>query len=439
MANVLIISGSYFPYATANAVCVKKFEVVLKSHGHKVIYCNRKHDLYEPDYHIYEGTELYTVGKNSDLFFQTIQKLNGLSLPNNMQGCFALSNRIFRILMKLRNIGKNKSRLRETASDFYINQYAERIASIIEKENIDVIMSVSMPFDSHKAALKAINKLKSEQKKTPKWIAYCIDAYSNNEGTREQEKRIKEIEEVFIFEQCDRVIFLEPLKKDYETDIFNTVKDKFCFLPLPTFEIAFIDNDPALVKQNNEHNAKIKCIYAGTLYDGFRNIDGLIRLMTSLKSDNIEFHFYGKIYPKTQQKLSGVISTSSNNIFIHGLVSYDEILREITHADVFINLANDNETQIPSKIFEGISNKKPMINIYSNPKDIGTQYLLKYPLACNICVRDMHDDTITNVKTWLENSRNLTISNEQLSLIYRDVLSEKVKTSFYDIFEDVIS
>ena len=84
--------------------------------------------------------------------------------------------------MKLRNIGKNKSRLRETASDFYINQYAERIASIIENENIDVIMSVSMPFDSHKAALKAINKLKSEQKKTPKWIAYCIDAYWSKAG-----------------------------------------------------------------------------------------------------------------------------------------------------------------------------------------------------------------------------------------------------------------
>lgn len=434
MANVLIISGSYFPYATANAVCVKKFEDVLKSHGHKVIYCNRKHDLYEPDYHIYEGTELYTVGKNSDLFFQTIHKLNGLSLPNNMQGCFALSNRIFRILMKLRNIGKNKSRLRETASDFYINQYAGRIASIIEKENIDVIMSVSMPFDSHKAALKAINKLKSEQKKTPKWIAYCIDAYWSKAGIPKIDIPQKKQEEKEVFTSCDMILLLDTLLNDFASKDFDYCRSKFKPLPLPLFDL----------KQEKTYNdgikydsTKLNFVYTGTIYDKYSNVDALAEIIRNLPASSI-FHLMGKIYPTSLAVLEELSRDYNGRILMLGRRSYDYAKGSMQKADILINLANDNANQIPSKIFEYIACCKPILNIYKCADDVGTKYLKQYPLAFNFNVQDM-DNELIRLSVWLKSISRQAVSFERIESIYKDILTPTVINNFYNLIKPILS
>ena len=193
MAKILIISGSYFPYATANAVCMKKFEDTLREQGHKIIYCNRKHDLYEPDFHVVDGTEIYTVGKNSDLFFQTVERLRGLPLPNGMQQAFQWAMKGFQVLMKLKNLGKGKSQIRSVARDEYLSSYAKKIQELIEKENIDLIISVSMPFDSHCAVLRALKDWRTA--KRPKWLAYCIDAYWSKAGVATAEIPLMKAEE----------------------------------------------------------------------------------------------------------------------------------------------------------------------------------------------------------------------------------------------------
>lgn len=435
MATILFVSGSYFPYATANAVCVKKFEDELRENGHRVIYCNRKHDLYEPDYHYYEGTELYTVGKNSDLFFQTFQQLGQLSLPNHMQGCFSLSCKAFRMFMKLRNFGKNSANLRDEASELYIEQYSDKIVSIIQLENVDLVMSVSMPFDSHKAVLKSMQKLKDKNSRQPKWIAYCIDAYWSKAGINQAEVPKKKVEEIAVFKACDMILLLETIANDFSSKEFDFCRSKIQQLPLPLFDLKFD-------KQYNEGISytavQPNYLFAGTIYDDYSNVDALAAIIRNLCDKPSIFHIMGKIYPKSLSILEELQEEYPEKLIIYGRQSYDYAKGSMLRADILVNLANDNSNQIPSKIFEYIACRKPIINIYRNPDDIGAKYLQKYPLAFNFNANKMVD-MINELSEWLLFISSKTVSFEELRNIYKDILTETVTNKFYNLVKPYLS
>lgn len=435
MATILFVSGSYFPYATANAVCVKKFEDVLREKGHRVIYCNRKHDLYEPDYHCYEGTELYTVGKNSDLFFQTFQRLGQLTLPNHMQGCFSLSYKAFRMFMKFRNFGKSSADLRKEASELYLDQYSDRIVSIIEQEDVDMVMSVSMPFDSHKAVLKAIHKLKNQNLRQPKWIAYCIDAYWSKAGINQAEAPQKKAEENAIFKACDMILLLETIANDFSSTEFDFCRSKMQQLPLPLFDLKpdkeYKDGISYTVDQLNY-------LFAGTIYDDYSNVDALAAVMRKFSDTPSIFHIMGKIYPKSLNILEELQEEYPEKLIIYGRQPYDYAKGSMQRADVLVNLANDNSNQIPSKIFEYIACRKPIINIYRNPDDIGAKYLQKYPLAFNFNVNEM-EGMIKELSKWLLSVSSMTVSFEELKEIYKDILTETVTNNYYNLVKPYLS
>ncbi|MCM1139497.1 MAG: hypothetical protein NC453_13080 [Muribaculum sp.] len=431
MANVLIVSGSYFPNATANAVCVKRYEDILKRNGHHVFYCNRKHDLFEPDFHIYEGTELHTVGKNSDIFYQTYEKLCRLDLPNGMRFCANASYHIFRMLMKLINFGRNSGSLRKSAINHYLDKYSDRIVSLVETENVDVIMSVSMPFMSHLAVLQAMRKLDIKNISRPKWIAYSIDAYWSKAGINPKDIPAMKTEENDIFRECDLVLFLDTIKKDYSGKDYDIYRNKMLSLPLPTFDI-----------QNNEQyqggfspvDDKLNFLFTGTIYDDFSNIESLDSILRKSSTSTSAIHFMGKIYPKSLKLLEQLANDRPNQIFIYGRKSYDFAKASMQKADILINLANDNSNQIPSKIFEYIACRKPILNIYKLSNDVGTEYLKKYPLAFNFNVNDM-DNELVRLNQWLETVKVKSVSYDELRDIYKDILTDTVTADFYKHME----
>lgn len=435
MATILFVSGSYFPYATANAVCAKKFEDVLRENGHRVVYCNRKHDLYEPDYHCYEGTELYTVGKNSDLFFQTFQRLGQLELPNRMQRCFSLSYKVFRMFMKLKNFGKSSADLRNEASELYIEQYSDRIVSIIERDNVDLVMSVSMPFDSHKAVLKAMQKLEARNLNKPKWIAYCIDAYWSKAGINQVEVPRKKEEENAVFKASDMILLLETIANDFSSKEFDFCRNKMEQLPLPLFDLK---PDKQYKDGISYTENQLNCLFAGTIYDDYSNVDALAEVIRNISDTPSVFHIMGKIYPKSLNILEELKEQYPEKLIIYGRQSYDYAKGSMQRADVLVNLANDNSNQIPSKIFEYIACRKPIINIYRNSDDIGAKYLQKYPLAFNFNVNEM-EGMIKELTRWLSSVSSMTVSFEELTDIYKDILTETVTNKYYNLVNPYLS
>lgn len=438
MSNVLVVSGSYFPYATANAVCMKKFEDALKNNGHTVIYCNRKHDLYEPDFHYEHGTYIYTVGKNSDLFFQTIENLKKIKLPNKMHESFELSMKGYRLLQKIKNLGKSKEYLRKKAREEYLISYSTKIREIILEWKIDLVISVSMPFDSHYAVLMAMQSLKnSYSQRAPKWIAYCIDAYWSKAGILQKDIPVMKKEELEIFNACDRILFLDTIENDYIGNEFNELRNKFISLPLPLFDLK--------VKQENYFNegfirkdGVVEVVYTGTVYDDYRNADACIGVAESFAEEKVRFHFLGKIYPKSLSLFNELKYKIPEQIEIYGKQPYPYAKGSMQNADILLNLANDNANQIPSKIFEYMMTLKPILNIYRMDNDVGTDYLKKYPLAFNFDCKENFHEQINALKKWLENIKERSTSIEELDGIFHDVTSSVVCDKFIELVKQLL-
>lgn len=431
MANILFVSGSYYPHATANAVCAKKLEDKLREKGHRIIYCNRKHDIYEDDHYFYNDTVLYTVGKNSDLFYQTIQKLQSLELPNKMGICFKAAFSFFRLLYRLINITKNTVQLRDSASDSYICMYVERIQDLIEKHNIDLVISVSMPFSSHAAVKKA---LAGNLAKKPYWIAYSIDAYWSKAVVAESERPFLKEEERQIFEVCDSILFLDTIENDYKESYYDSYRHKMSSLPLPLFDISSIPryNEGITVVKGYQN-----WLFAGTIYDDYSNVESLATLLYSIKEEKIVLHLMGKIYPKSQKVINELSKKLPNRIIVYGKQSYEFAKGSMQKADVLVNLANDNANQIPSKIFEYMSCQKPVLNVYSKFGDVSALYLNLYPLAFNICSTTM-ESQLGDLRQWCNNVNSKTVTIEQLRNIYHNMLSENVTETFYELVKPVL-
>lgn len=438
MSNILVVSGSYFPYATANAVCMKKFEDTLKTNGHTVIYCNRKHDLYEPEFHNVKGTDIYTVGKNSDLFFQTIDNLKKIKLPNKMHESFELSMKGYRLLQKIKNFGKSKDFLRKQAEEEYLLAYSNKIREIISERKIDLVISVSMPFDSHCAVLKAMQSLKnSSSQVVPKWIAYCIDAYWSKAGIPQKDIPVMKKEELEIFNACDRILFLDTIEKDYAGKEYDELRSKFISLPLPLFDLK-------AEQQSYSNNGFIRkdgvseVVYTGTVYDDFRNADACIGVAESFAGDIVRFHFLGKIYPKSLSLFNKLKNRMPEQVEIYGSQPYSYAKGSMQRADILLNLANDNANQIPSKIFEYMMTLKPILNIYRMDNDVGTDYLKKYPLAFNFDCKKNYQEQINTLKQWFENVKTRSTSIDELDEIFHNVTSPVVCDKFIELVKQIL-
>lgn len=122
------------------------------------------------------------------------------------------------------------------------------------------------------------------------------------------------------------------------------VPEKACFLyrNFPFFKV------PALPKESNHLERKIKLVYAGLLGVA----QGILKLCEHIDTSNIEFHIYG-----TGQEASSITMylkhTAKKDIFYHGHLSRNELHQELLKYDLtVVPLLNRIYGSVPSKIFE---------------------------------------------------------------------------------------
>ncbi len=423
MANVLVISGSYYPYATANAACMKEFEKSLIESGHTVTYLIKQHDLEDREFSLEDGVEIYHVPNKVNKFYKKIE-------GNKKKGLFY---KIYYLFIKV--IFKIYATLfygstRNFSIKTYLKLYAKKIKELVKEKEIELIISVSVPFLSHQAVLEY---LKTDKKSQVKWLVYVIDAYSQKINISNVNAKIKE--EYKIFDRADKLLFLSVLKNDYTKGEFIKYLDKMSFLPIPTFTL-----DKADSKSVNKNEGKITCVYAGTLYDDSSSLDYFIKFfkMANLQ-DDVKFHFMGK-----RQKLNESYLLELQNIgyevVLDGFMPISYAENAVENADLVLNIGNLSTNQIPSKIFNYMAVKKPILTFYRIKEDTSIPYLIKYPLAFNVFEdeKSLTKDSVKKVKEFILNSREARVDIEVLKEIYKEDLRDKVCKDFIEIISEII-
>lgn len=109
-------------------------------------------------------------------------------------------------------------------------------------------------------------------------------------------------------------------------------------------------------------------------------IDTLIR---SVQGHKIELHFYGAIND-CQEEFDACPAALKQSLFVHGLVSRENVLQAMVDADILVNIGNDCEAQLASKVVEYMAVGKPILNVISHPYDISVIALAGYPASMTI-------------------------------------------------------
>ena len=106
-------------------------------------------------------------------------------------------------------------------------------------------------------------------------------------------------------------------------------------------------------------------------------------------------------------------------------------------SDILINIGNTIDNQVPSKIFDYISKRKPIINLYKISNCPSLKYLKKYPLALNLEESDKaFAENKEKINCFLKDLDSLhKISTEDILNIYQDCTPSYCANRFKEIIE----
>lgn len=252
---------------------------------------------------------------------------------------------------------------------------AKKLLDLYQYESL---ITVSLPFTGHLVGLQ-LKKIFPHIK----WMVDVGDPFSFQENepinNHKLYKNLNNIFEKKVFSKADIIsVTTKPTLEKY-VNLFPEIKDKIEIIP-PLTSI-FIADEFTVIPKNHD---KIRMVFVGRLYKNIRNPSFLLKLFTNLLDtplgNKLELHFFGEIQEcyhhfLPYRKLIG------KHLFLHGVVNHIEAIQAMKESDILINIANQTIYQLPSKLVEYVSLKKPIINISKTVEDSSREFLKEYPLA----------------------------------------------------------
>lgn len=144
---------------------------------------------------------------------------------------------------------------------------------------------------------------------------------------------------------------------------------------------------PAAPARTPRSDHMLRMVFVGTLYRRLRSPTFLLACAAALKQAYpdmpLEVHFYGALNDCGDQ-LTPYTDVDDPFIFAHGMVDRIAVQQAMVDADVLVNIGNDSETQLASKVVEYMAVGRPILNIISVEKDISVAALADYPSVLTI-------------------------------------------------------
>ena len=144
---------------------------------------------------------------------------------------------------------------------------------------------------------------------------------------------------------------------------------------------------PAVPPRVRQPDGVLRLVYVGTLYRQLRSPTFLLACAAALKRAypdmTLEVHFYGALNDCGDQ-LAAYIGMTTPFVFAHGMVDRVAVQQAMVDADVLVNIGNDSEAQLASKVMEYMAVGRPILNIISIEKDASVAALADYPSVLTI-------------------------------------------------------
>lgn len=243
-------------------------------------------------------------------------------------------------------------------------EYMWKIPSVLKREkDIDLLITIAVPFPIHWGAARAKVLLKSEFPKV--WISDCGDPYMGN-NVNSHPFYFKYLEK-FWGKQTDYItIPIEESRGAY----YPEVRKKIKVIP-QGFDFTNMNIDKSF-----KGNTVPTFAYAGAVYQGYRDPSKFLEYLCSLSCD---FKFV--VYTSTPQYYESYKARLKDKLEIKKYIPRNELLFQLSRMDFLVNLLNGSKMQSPSKLIDYFLVNRPILDVSSAFTDTEcenfTQFLIK--------------------------------------------------------------
>lgn len=231
----------------------------------------------------------------------------------------------------------------------YIELVRNAYCAIKEQSNIDLLITIAVPYPLHWGAA-LLRTLNEDNLKHTVWVADCGDPYMGNDFSKK----------VFYFEYIEKWFFR---KADFVSIPIESAREGY--YPEFTNKIRVIPQgfnfSETIKSQKYKKNAIPTFIYAGTFYENLRDPRPLLDYLATLDED---FKFV--VYTKTTALLKCYIDKLGDKLQVHEYIPREELVLEMSKADFLVNLENPSSKQSPSKLIDYALSKRPILSLNTN-------------------------------------------------------------------------
>lgn len=387
--KVLLVSYSYRPSLTPRAFRWSAIAEHWASQGHHVdVVCEASND--RATLEVINGVRVHRVGNAKPFRWGSQSAAPGGDAPTS---AYHGASRQNALRSRVRNM------LREAWRKLYWPDYAflwyrpavKKTDELLSGDQYDVLYSSSIPFTGHLVGL-------AMKKRHPglRWVVDTGDPFSFSDGAPVNNfalyGNLNTRVEREVFAGADAIsVTTEGTKKRY-CQLFPFVDSKISVIPPLLSPSVKSSSGPDIFPRDG----KIRLVFVGTLYKDIRSPADLLscfsRLLELDMAARLELHFFGEI-GGCRELFESYSEILGKKIFLHGLVPQNEAARAMRDADILVNIGNNTEYQLPSKVVEYAAMMKPILNFVLSSKDSSAEFLGPFEGVLSIPAESFRHDT----------------------------------------------
>lgn len=252
------------------------------------------------------------------------------------------------------NIGYKKSNLvyrifRKLLGRFFEFPMVELIPmvkkALHDEGEIDFLITIAFPHTIHWGTGQYV---KRNRKKIKFWIADCGDPYCGNPFIKPP-FYFKIIERKW----CKIVNYISIPIESAKSAYLHDFRDKIRVIPQ-----GFNFNNLKL--SDYKRNQIPTFAFSGIVYKKLRDPSAFMEFLLTL---NLEYKFI--VYTETVNEFSKYSNELQNRLEIRQYVPREELLYNLSKMDFLINIKNNSDVQLPSKLIDYALTNRPILNISS--------------------------------------------------------------------------
>jgi hypothetical protein len=249
---------------------------------------------------------------------------------------------------------------------------------LITRKKYDAIISVSNPFSSHVVAYLIKRRVTDSV-----WMCDYGDPFSF-ESSYPSNNHVLYRNFNFLFEK--RVLNTSDIISVTNEPVIRKFQEHFK-VPVKKFKVVpplinnLSENISLSIGKSGFNLEATNIVFSGTLYSKIRNpvflLELIVRIKDQFKGNKINLHFFGDI--GDCEEIFAKYHLGLNKwLFIHGSVKRHELYKYLANSNFLVNIGNNNNFQLPSKIYEYMATGLPILNIVSSDADLTVPILNKY-------------------------------------------------------------